>query len=234
MEIIMSATLYGVGVGPGDPDLITIKAYKTICHAHTIAIPSAKDNCMAYKIARQLLPEIEQKYILEIPMPMTKDTKLLDESHKKGMELIVEELQNNHDVAFLTLGDPTIYSTYLYLHKLVKELGYSTSIINGVPSFCAAAASLNMGLAEKDESLIIIPSSYPLETLLTQKGTKVLMKSGKKLPQVKKTLKHNSLQVSMVENCGMDNELHYHSLEDIPDNAGYYSLIIAKEDAADT
>lgn len=226
----MSATLYGVGVGPGDPELITIKAYNIIQHAHTIAIPSAKEHCMAYHIAKQLIPEIEQKTILEIPMPMTKDTALLEESHKKGTNMMIAELKQHHNVAFLTLGDPTIYSTYLYIHKSIKELGYSTCIINGIPSFCAAAAALNKGLVEKDQPLIVIPSSYPVETLLAQKGTKVLMKSGRKLPDVKKALKNHSLQAVMVENCSMPNEIQYTSLEEIPEQAGYYSLIIAKED----
>lgn len=231
MRIIMSATLYGVGVGPGDPELITIKAYKTIEHAQTIAIPSAKDTCMAYHIARQLIPELEQKTILEIPMPMTKDTAILEESHKKGTDMIAKELKQHHNVVFLTLGDPTIYSTYIYIHKSIHALGYSTCIINGIPSFCAAAAALNTGLVEKDQPLIVIPSSYPVENLLTQKGTKVLMKSGRKLPYVKEALKSQALQAVMVENCTMTNEIQYRSLDEIPDNAGYYSLIIAKEDA---
>src|SRR5689334_6783642 len=126
----MLGTLYGVGVGPGDPELLTLKAVKIINNSEIIAIPSSdKEKCVAYKIALGAIPELKDKEILYISMPMTKDEKLLEESHKLGAEKIIEKLKLGKNVAFLTLGDPTVYSTYLYVHKIVLNENYSAKII---------------------------------------------------------------------------------------------------------
>ena len=226
----MFGKLYGVGVGPGDPELLTIKAVRIIKEADVLAVPGEqKEGSVAYRIAKQAINEIDKKEIISISMPMTKDEKRLEESHKKGAEEIINYLENGKTVAFLTLGDPTIYSTYIYLHKRIKESGYETEIISGIPSFCAVAAKLNQGLVEKNEQLHVIPSSYDIEDTIALSGTKVLMKSGKKISTVIEYLKTKDCQVSMVENCGMEDEKIYRSLDEIKDDAGYYSLIIVKE-----
>ena len=226
----MFGKLYGVGVGPGDPELLTIKAVRIIKEADVLAVPGEqKEGSVAYRIAKQAINEIDKKEIISIPMPMTKDEKRLEESHKKGAEEIINYLEMGKTVAFLTLGDPTIYSTYIYLHKRIKESGYETEIISGIPSFCAVAAKLNQGLVEKNEQLHVIPSSYDIEDTITLSGTKVLMKSGKKMSTVIEYLKTKDFQVSMVENCGMEDEKIYRSLDEIKDDVGYYSLIIVKE-----
>ena len=226
----MFGKLYGVGVGPGDPELLTIKAVKIINEADVIAVPGEqKESSVAYKIAKHAVSEIDRKEIISIYMPMTKDAKLLEESHNKGADLIISYLKEGKNVAFLTLGDPTIYSTYIYLHKLICEKGYETEIISGIPSFCAVAAKLNKGLVEKKEQLHVIPSSYDIKDAMKLPGTKVLMKAGKKLNMVLEHLKELDCNGSMVENCGMDNERVYENLDEIKDGAGYYSLIIVKE-----
>lgn len=226
----MFGKLYGVGVGPGDPELLTIKAVRIIKEADVLAVPGEqKEGSVAYRIAKQAINEIDKKEIISIPMPMTKDEKLLEGSHKKGAEEIISYLEKGKTVAFLTLGDPTIYSTYIYLHKRMKESGYETEIISGIPSFCAVAAKLNQGLVEKNEQLHVIPSSYDIEDTIALSGTKVLMKSGKKISTVIEYLKTKDCQVSMVENCGMEDEKIYRSIDEIKDDAGYYSLIIVKE-----
>ena len=133
-------------------------------------------------------------------------------------------------VAFLTLGDPTVYSTYIYLHNIVKEAGYETEIVSGVTSFCAAAARLEMDIASKAQQIHIIPASYQIEEALRLPGTKVLMKAGGKLPEVKEVLKHHPAEVTMVENCGMEQERIYYGAEQIPEDAGYYTLLFVKEE----
>ncbi|MFR5732658.1 MAG: SAM-dependent methyltransferase [Clostridium sp.] len=92
------------------------------------------------------------------------------------------------DVACLTLGDPTIYSTYIYIHRLVKARGYDAKIINGIPSFCAVSARLEDSLADRSEQIHIIPSTYGVEDALNLSGTKVLMKAASKMPLVKEVL----------------------------------------------
>jgi precorrin-2/cobalt-factor-2 C20-methyltransferase len=226
----MPGKLYGVGVGPGDPELLTIKAVRIIAESDTIAVPrEQKESSVAYKIARQAVKEIEGKETLSIHMPMTKDESLLEESHNRGADEIISCLDQGKDVAFLTLGDPTVYSTYIYLHKIISERGYETEIISGIPSFCAVSARLSQSLVEKSEQLHVIPSSYDIKDALKLSGTKVLMKAGKKISAVVEELQKLDCQASMIENCGMENEKIYESLDEIKKNSGYYSLIIVKE-----
>ncbi len=225
----MKGILYGTGVGPGDPELLTLKAYHTIQKTSIIAIPSSnKERCTAYQIALRAIPELETKTILPLSLPMTKDSSLLKKSHEAASLAIEQYLDQGEDVCFLTLGDPTVYSTYMYIHHTIAKKGYQTIIQNGIPSFCAAAASFQISLAEQSDPIVIIPGSYETDSLLNLPGTKILMKSGKQLSHVKSSLQKHNFDIYMTENCTMDNEIHYHSIEEIPDNSSYYSLIIAK------
>ncbi len=228
----MSGILYGVGVGPGDPELMTLKAVRLIRENRIIAVPGEDVRAAAaYQIAVQAVPEIEQKELLPIYMPMTHDREKMRQCHEKGAAKIEEYLQNGMNVVFLTLGDPTIYSTFSYLQRIVESHGYRTQLISGITSFCAAAARVNIPLVEWHEPLHIIPAVHRLETRLEQPGNYVLMKSGKKMNQVKSILSESGRDVFMVENCGMKNENIYKGTAEIPDDAGYYSLIIAKENS---
>lgn len=226
----MAGKLYGLGVGPGDPELLTLKALRLIRESEILAVPGReKEESVAYKIVKQAYPQIDEKEILAIDFPMTKDPERLEESHRKGAERIAACLDQGKDVAFLTLGDPTVYATYIYVHKKIQSMGYETEIVSGITSFCAVAARLNLGLVEKSEPLHVIPASYQIEDALKLPGTKVLMKAGKKMGKVREELlRHNETAV-MIENCGMEGEKIYRTPEEIPDSAGYYSLIIVKE-----
>lgn len=226
----MTGTLYGIGIGPGDPELLTLKAVRLIRECGVIAVPGKEaKKSIAYRIAVQAVPELSEKQLLALDMPMTKDRKVLEASFRAAADLLEEQLNAGRDVAFLTLGDVTIYSTYLYLYRLLEARGFRTAMANGIPSFCAAAARLNMGLAEGAEELHIIPATYQAKGSLAFPGTKVLMKAGRQMEQVKAGLKEAGLAVAMVENCGMEGERVYRSLEEIGDRPGYYSLIIARE-----
>lgn len=226
----MAGKLYGAGVGPGDPELLTLKALRIMKECDMIAVPGeAPRLSVAYNIAKGAYPQIDDKEVIGIWMPMTKDKAVLEEAHKKGVELLEKYLDEGRTVAFLTLGDPAIYSTYMYLHKQIAAHGYEAEIISGIPSFCAAAARLNIGLSEKDEQIHIIPASYQVEEAMNLKGTKILMKAGRNMPNVKGYIRKSHAAAVMVENCGMDNECVYYDVEDIPDQAGYYSLLIVKE-----
>jgi precorrin-2/cobalt-factor-2 C20-methyltransferase len=226
----MKGKLYGVGIGPGDPELLTLKAVRVIKESPVVAVPGqVKEETVAYKIVKQALPELDEKEFVPVHMPMTKDPVKLEESHDKAAQVIMDVLDSGKDVAFLTLGDPTVYSTYIYVHKRVEAAGYPTEIISGITSFCAVSAKLNIGLVEKSEPLHVIPASYQIEDALKLPGTKVLMKAGKKMASVKETLKATGCEGMMIENCGMPDEKIYRSVDEINENAGYYSLVIVKE-----
>ena len=147
----------------------------------------------------------------------------------KGAKTLESYLDQGKNIVFLTLGDPCVYSTFSYLQHRVEADGYHTELVSGITSFCAAAARLNVSLSEWNEQLHIVPAVHRLDNELTESGNYVLMKSGKKMNQVKEILAKSGRDVLMVENCGMPDEHIYHSVEEIPDDAGYYSLIIAKE-----
>lgn len=229
----MQGTLYGVGIGPGDPELLTLKAVRIIKACDYIAVPGQKkEDTVAYQITVQAVPEIAQMNCLEIHMPMTKDKEALRASHDAAAGKIAEVLQQGKSVAFLTLGDPSVYSTYLYVHKRILQMGLEAELVSGIPSFCAVAAKMNMGLVETSQPLHVIPASYQIEEALQLPGTKVLMKAGKKMKDVKKRLMQmENAKAVMIENCGMPGEKRYYCAEEIPENAGYYSLIIVKEES---
>ena len=160
---------------------------------------------------------------------MTKEKEELKQVHDEGARIICSYLDQGKNIVFLTLGDPCVYSTFSYLQHRVEADGYHTELVSGITSFCAAAARLNISLSEWNEQLHIIPAVHRLDNELAESGNYILMKSGKKMNQVKEILARSGKDVLMVENCGMPDEHIYHSVEEIPDDAGYYSLIIAKE-----
>ena len=226
----MSGCLYSVGVGPGDPELMTLKALQTIKKCQVLILPAeSREKCVAYQIAAQVLPEISEKPFLCLVMPMTKDKERLEKNHEEGAAKVAEILAKGEDAAFLTLGDPTVYATSMYIHQRIAKLGYPTEIVSGVPSFCAAAAKLGISLGERQEQIHIIPASYDVESAMQLSGTKILMKAGKKMPVVRKCVQEHHGWAAMVENCGMTEEHMWTDVENMPEQPGYYTLVIVKD-----
>ena len=180
-------------------------------------------------IAEPVMESPEEKIIIPCPVKMTKDRQILKDNYKNAAEKIIQRLEKGENVVYLTLGDPTIYSTYMYLHKLVEKAGFAEEIINGVPSFCAAAARTDLSLCEHSEQLHIIPSTDSMNTEFNLPGTKVLMKVGGRLPEIKQLLKERRSNAYMVENCCMENERIYRDVDEMCEHAGYLSLIIVKD-----
>lgn len=216
----------GVGVGPGDPELLTLKAVRLIEENKVIAVPGlVPQESIAYKIAVQGVPQLAQKQLLGLNMPMTKDPIVLQANHRLAAEKIKVFLDQGSNVIVLSLGDICIYSTFLYIQRILEEDGYETKMVNGIPSFCSAAAALNIGLVEQQEQLHIIPASYEVAKSKVLKGTKVYMKSGRKSME----LLEEGRKLQLVENCGMPNQQVYKDQEKIPEQSGYYSLYISKQ-----
>lgn len=248
--------LYGIGVGPGDPELMTLKAINTIKACDIIAIPAvSKEECYAYSIVQAVLPEIEKKQIMCTPFPMIKDKEKLTISHNKIYCDIVSELQDGKNVVMLTIGDPSVYSTYMYIHKRVMQAGFTAVMISGVPSFCAAAARLGISLGEMRDEIHIIPASYDVRDTVGYGGTCVYMKSGKKLAELievlrttdgsdtktdegadmclsdvnsKGGIRKKKMTVYGVTNCGMESERVYRGLDELTKAKGYLTIVIVK------
>ena len=226
----MQGIVYGVGVGPGDPELMTLKAVRLIRENDVIAVPGQEaKEAVSYQIAAKAVPEIAEKELLSISMPMVTDQEQLRKEHQKGALLIEQYLEQGKNVVYLTLGDPTVYCSFSYLQHILEADGYQVVLVSGIPSFCAAAARLNLPLAEWDEPLHIVPAVHKNREPLHYEGNYVLMKSARHMKDVKELLRQKDLEVRCVENCGMDTEKIYRNLEEIPDDAGYFSLMIAKE-----
>jgi precorrin-2/cobalt-factor-2 C20-methyltransferase len=208
--------------------MLTLHAVETLKNADVIAVPDTGGEKTALKIIEEY---IAGKKLVDCSMPMTRDPERLRQSHEACTEALCALLDQGLNVAFITLGDPTVYSTYMYVHRLVVGKGYKAEIVNGITSFCAAAGRLGISLCDGKEALHIIPSSYDgHDELLTFPGSKVLMKSGKKINHIKEKLDRYGLlgKAKMVECCGMENEKIYNSLQDLNEDSSYFSIIIVK------
>lgn len=227
----MKGTLYGIGVGPGDPELLTLRAVRAIQECDIIAIPDAgAQRHTALDIAREY---VGQKPLLPLNLPMIRDEEELRNRREQAADLICQSLDAVKSVGFLTLGDPSIYATYSYLHKLVTGRGYSAQVIPGIPSFCAAAAALGQPLCEGEEPLHIIPALYGgVEEALSLPGTKVLMKSGKKLDEAVDLIRQKNMAAALVERAGMPGERLIPDLSaerDAIADVGYFCVVLVKD-----
>ena len=227
MKKNINGKLYGIGVGPGDPELITLKAMKFMKKAEVIACP-AKDGepGVAYGIAQKVYPNITDKECLLLNFPMEKSE--WEIAHKSAAEKIINELSTGKDVAMLTLGDTGFFSTFFYVAEIVKDKGFEVEIINGIPSFCAIFAKLKIPACLGDEPVLITAGEYR-----DFEGTLIIMKAGRMLKMIKEKLIKEKLagsekRVYLVENCGMDDEKAYDGLDAIPDKTGYFSILIIK------
>ena len=222
--------LWGVGVGPGDPELLTVKAVRVLREADVVIVPDASSgDKVALNIAKDYLKD---KQIQFVKTPMVRDKAVMDAAHEQAADTICALLDAGKQVAFLTLGDPAIYSTYMYIHQKVLRRGYAVEVVPGIPSFCAAAARLNQSLCLGREPLTIIPASHDQNDLMDLPGNKVFMKAGRSILELQQALADKGLLegASMVENCSMENEHVYPHFADLKEPSGYFSLVIVKGD----
>ena len=223
-------TLYGVSVGPGDPELLTVKAVKVLKSCGVVAVPETKSGAtLALDIAGAAV-DLAGKTILKLPFPMTRDEAATRGNHRVQAETLLGYLRQGQDVAMVNLGDVSIFSTFRYLMELVAAAGCPVEMVPGVPSFCAVAATLKTSLTEKDQPLTIVPAGYDgVADCLALPGTKVLMKPRKALSPVLDALEEQELldRAAMVENCGLPGEKIYPSLSDFDETeTGYFTTVI--------
>ncbi len=237
-------TFYGIGVGPGDPELITVKALKIIKSSPIIAAPrTGNGDMVALDIvwrtgvlagSAEIAEEFDKK-ILAMDFTMDKDPAKRKENYRKNAEAAASYLDNGQDVAMVTLGDVSLYSTVHYIADELISRGYEIIMVPGVPSFSAAAASLAIPLAEMDAPVHIIPSvRNNSDDYLDLPGTKVLMKAGRHLHRTLDELDRRGLLgvTSLAVNCGMDDEILIKKLGDdepLPDKTGYFTTVIVRD-----
>lgn len=154
-------TLYGLGVGPGDPELITVKAFRVIQESPVIAYPRKRKGSKSYAhriVEVYIRPE--EKEMLGLVFPMTKDQAILDREWNETVQKVWEKLKEGKDVAFVTEGDPLLYSTFIHMMKLMQELHPEVEIktVPGISSFNGSASRLGIPLADGDDHVAMIPA----------------------------------------------------------------------------
>ena len=220
--------LYGVGIGPGDPELLTLKAVRVLREADVIAVP---DKGSGRRLALEIVGEhAAGKPLLSCAAPMTRDAQVLSAAYDKNAEEVCALLEQGKNVAFITLGDPTVYSTYFYIHDRVRARGYEARVVPGVPSFCAAAARLGKPLCLGSRRLLVVPGSHGgVDDCLEADANLVFMKTGRSLEELRGRLREHSLKASAVVNCGMADEQVYPDLEEL-EGSDYFTLILVDQD----
>ena len=230
----MTGKLYGIGTGPGDPELLTIKAIRTLEQCDLIVIPnSGSDDRVALEIVS---PYVSDKPMIECRFSMSRDEEERKRRRLAVADEICEHLTDGKTVGFITLGDPSIYSTYAYIHDIVMKRGFPVEIIPGISSFSAAAATLKTPLCEGSQMLHIIPAGCetPIDAGLALPGNKVIMKAGKNMKDVLQRLVHIEAgkQIKVVSRCTMPGEQVLDPTEALEqaEQIGYFSVIIIQEE----
>ena len=204
-------TFYGIGVGPGDPELLTVKAIEALKKIDVLIAPKTekKSDSVALSIAQPYLkPTVE---IVYQTFPMVKDFAEETEIFEANKAEILSLLRSGKNVGFATLGDPMFYSTYIYIFRLLEPCGVKIVTIPGVPAFLAIAAQIGRPLAYGNDILTIIPATAELaaiENFLAKADATVLMKVYKNFPEVVDALKIHGMidDAVLVSRCGLDDE----------------------------
>lgn len=176
------AKIYAVGVGPGDPELLTRKAERILRQVPVICAPTASpaDSSYALSIVEQFIDPSRQEVIVQV-FPMRRDQAGLEEFWETAAAEVAERVRGGSDVAFITIGDPFLYSTFLYLYRIFRERypDIPVEVVPGVSSINAAAVAAGLPLGMASERIAIIPAAFEEENLrqiLLDFDTVVLMK----------------------------------------------------------
>ena len=229
--------LYGIGVGPGDPELLTLKASRLLAELPVIFAASASGN--DYSIALSIVQRhIGAKEVVRLPFPMTRDRARLKAQWRANARRILATLEGGQDAGFITLGDPLTYSTFGYIIKTLNALAPEVEIecIPGITSYHAAAARLNLVLAEADEAICIVPGTDggdAVERAAHAADNLVILKAYRRFPEIVEALSHVGMAGNgvLVTRCGLEGEeIHrdLHSLKEDGRRPEYLSLIVAK------
>ena len=210
----MSSTLYGVSVGPGDPGMLTVSAVEAIRSCQTICYPVKKPGevSTALEIARSAV-SLDGKEIVELVFSMDPDDSVRRASEKVALDKLCGVLASGKDVAMVVLGDIGVYSTYMYIDAAVRERGFQTRIVAGIPSFVYGASKAAMPLMLGNESFCVIPmakdSSDRLDNALKTMDNIVVMKAFKSMDRIADLMESNGIpleKATVISNLGMEGE----------------------------
>ncbi len=228
--------LYGIGVGPGDPELITVKAVKAIEKADIIFTAASSKN--PYSLAVEIAsPYISPAARIEtLKFPMTKDENTTDQAWTDNAKQIAAELEKGKTAVFLTLGDPMTYSTFGYVLKKMNIIMPEADIetIPGITSFHAASARLNRILVEGEDSLLVTSGAFGgsrIRKFMSIENV-AIVKAYKNIDDINDALKEAGLfdRAVAVSKCGRENEEVIDNIDDLSKrDADYWTLILASK-----
>jgi len=226
-------TLFGIGAGPGDPELLTLKAARILGQVEVILAASSTKN--DYSLAQGIVsPHLRPgARVVRLGFPMTRDKDVLDAAWEKNARLTADILESGRDAAFVTLGDPLLYSTFGYLLPRLRGLlpGARVCIVPGITSYQAAAAASGEILAESGENLLILSGvgdAARLETLLDTADRAVILKAYRNFPDIREMLRRAGRdgQTVFATRLGIDGEQVWRGLDQVPEAPHYLSLCL--------
>jgi precorrin-2/cobalt-factor-2 C20-methyltransferase len=232
----MTGKLYIIGVGPGDPGLLTARALELLQNSRRVFIPVSGQGreSLALDIIRDhISPEAA---VTELVFPMTHDRKIMEEAYNNNYVRISSVVRSGEDAALVTIGDPATYSSAWQVLKLVKrhEPEVLCEIVPGITSYAAAAARAGVQLAQGHETLMVV-SSYSdarkLEALIDCADTVVFLKTYRRRDMILDLLRSKGLfdRCVYIRRCGLAGEEIIRDLSALPDEADYFSMIILKK-----
>jgi len=232
-----TGTLYGIGVGPGDPELITLKAIRALQGVDVVYTAASSKN--SYSIAVEIVtPHLKEGIpIVRLDFPMTRETETLNRAWSRNAGIVRETLYEGRDAALITLGDPMTYSTFGYLMRTLKEEtpDVPIRIVPGITSYQAGAASAGRVLAEGEESLTVISGALGprrLREVIDHTDNVVMLKVYRNYREILDALNDMDLsrRAVLVSRCGFDGEQIITNLDELPDEVPpYLSLLLIKK-----
>ncbi|WP_353092664.1 precorrin-2 C(20)-methyltransferase [Tissierella praeacuta] len=213
--------LYGIGTGPGDKELLTLKAVKAMENSSVIFTPNNRGKNMAVDTAKDF---IKDKPIVFIDFPMGNVTR---EDYKKAAEIILEKISEGKSGSFLTIGDPMIYSTFIYIMEELEGKDIDIEIISGIPSFVAAAGESKTPLTLKGENFILCDEFNG--ELLDNVDSMAILKTIKEKENILDTLKDNDFSYKYIKRATFEEQEILIDKEKILNDRDYISLIIARK-----
>lgn len=230
----MAGKLFGIGVGPGDPELLTIKAKCMLEDVAAIAYPVNRkgEDSTALEIVRGAV-DVSGKRIIELLFSMDPDDRVRRKCRSDAVKELAEILEEGSDVAMVTLGDVGVYSTYTYVDEEIKNLGYETEVVPGIPSFCSGAAKARIPLMIGNEGLAVISlakNNNSLESAFSGFENIVVMKAWNSMEILLEVMKKYGLKednATVISNIGMEGE--YIGPIDPERKYGYFTTVIVKK-----
>lgn len=229
-------TLYGIGVGPGDPELITLKALQVLKRTpHIFAATSSKNTySLALDIVRTHVGDAE---IEKLPFPMTRDPEVLEAAWEKNARRVLEVLATGSDAAFITLGDPLTFSTFGYLLRTMKHFDPAVRVITipGITSYHAAAALTQTPVSEGEESFFVVSGALgaaKLREAMDITDNIILLKTYRHIDKILAALEEIGLtdQAVLISRCGLEGETVVQDVRSVKGKTlPYLSMIIIKK-----